>query len=253
MRMAHAEAYQRDLETSSSAAEAVRVSVQPDRDAALVSGPSDSVSGYHILVRAIGYSSRCCSTVQVRGRRLNTRAVRLENALALSQRSSRAEIARLEILIDSSDLASTEGTMTWRRLLRKARAGRESARLGCDALVARANDMMTAVGSSLNVNRRVRDLEIRVEASTYVTTPLPSDLDSEMGRAAATLSILPASVSSRPGEVSTAASSCSVTPRASRHCRRLRPRDASSPWCFFPVVVNSVPHYRSSMGPVLES
>ncbi|OWY91659.1 hypothetical protein PHMEG_00039671 [Phytophthora megakarya] len=100
------------------------------------------------------------------------RAAGLENALALSQQASQAEIARLGDLIDQSDLVYTERTMTWRRLLREARAGRESARLVHDALVTRLSDMVTAVGGSLDVTQLVRSLESRVEASTYAATPL---------------------------------------------------------------------------------
>ncbi|OWY99408.1 hypothetical protein PHMEG_00029589, partial [Phytophthora megakarya] len=183
--VAHAEEHQRDiarirdLETSSSAAEAARVSAQADRDSAQAS--------------VLPIASR---------------------AAIFRQQASQAEIARLGGLIDQSDLAYTERTMTWRRLLREARSGRESARLVRDALVIRLSDMVTAVGGSLDVTQLVRSLESRVEASTYAATPLPLDLDPEIGRAAATLSGLPASTASRSTTASTAASSSSATSTA---------------------------------------
>ncbi|OWY95339.1 hypothetical protein PHMEG_00034683, partial [Phytophthora megakarya] len=181
----HAEEHQRDvarirdLETSASVAEAARVSAQADRDSA-------QASVLPIASRAASFSVRVgrCSSFRYSTAGSDTDACAspdcpcagLENALALSQQASRAEVARLEGLIDQSDLAYTERTMTWRRLLREARAGRESARLVRDALVTRLSDMVTAVGGSLDITQLVRSLESRVEASTYTATPLPPDL-----------------------------------------------------------------------------
>ncbi|OWY98731.1 hypothetical protein PHMEG_00030433, partial [Phytophthora megakarya] len=174
----------RDLETSSSAAEAAHVSAQADRDSAQASVLP--IASRAAIFRSALVSARRSATqrrvqTQMRVCRLTARATGLENALALSQQASQAEVARLEDLIDQSDLAYTERTMTWRRLLREARAGRESARLVRDALVTRLSDMVTAVGGSLDVTQLVRDSESRVEASTYATTPLSPDLDPEIG------------------------------------------------------------------------
>ncbi|OWY96222.1 hypothetical protein PHMEG_00033564, partial [Phytophthora megakarya] len=217
--VAHAEEHQRDvartrdLETSSSAAEAARVSAQSDRDSAQA-GVLPLASRAAIFRSAL-VDARCSAThrrkqTQERVRRPIACAGGLENALALSQQASQAEIARLEGLIDQSDLAYTERTMTWRQVLREARAGRQSARLVRDALVTRLSDMVTAVGGSLDVTPLVRSLERRVEASTYVATPLPPDLDLDIGWAATTLSGLPASTASRSATASTAVPSSSA-------------------------------------------
>ncbi|OWY95180.1 hypothetical protein PHMEG_00034882, partial [Phytophthora megakarya] len=195
--VAHAEEHQRDvarirdLETSSSAAEAARISAQADRDSAQASVLP--IASRAAIFRSALLDARRSATqrreqTQERVRHLPARAAGLENALALSQQASQAEIARLGGLIDQSDLAYTERTMSWRRLLPEARAGRESARLVRDALVTRLSDMVTAVGGSVDVTQLVRSFESRVEASTYAATPLPPDLDPEIGRAAATLS-----------------------------------------------------------------
>ncbi|OWZ01583.1 hypothetical protein PHMEG_00026996 [Phytophthora megakarya] len=196
--MAHAEEHQRDvarirdLETSSSTAEAARVSAQADRDSAQ--------AGVLPLAGYISVRVGRCASFRHSAAPADTGA----------QQASLAEIARLEGLIDQSDLAYTEHTMTWRRLLREARAGRESARLVGDALMTRLSDMVTAVGGFLDVTQLVRSLESRVEASTYAATPLPPDLDPEIGRAAATLSGLPASTTPRSATASTAIPSSSA-------------------------------------------
>ncbi|OWY97482.1 hypothetical protein PHMEG_00031973 [Phytophthora megakarya] len=174
----------RDLGTSSSVAEAARVSAQADRDSAqacVLPIASRTAIFRSALVSARRSATQRRVQTQVLVRRLSYRAAGLENALALSQQASQAEVARLE-----------------------ARAGRESARLVRDALVTRLSDMVTAVGGSLDVTQLVRDSESRVEASTYVATPLSPDLDPEIGRTAATLSGLPASTASRSNTASTA-------------------------------------------------
>ncbi|OWY98764.1 LOW QUALITY PROTEIN: hypothetical protein PHMEG_00030389 [Phytophthora megakarya] len=67
--------------------------------------------------------------------------------------------------------------MTWCRLLREARAGRESARLVRDALVTRLSDMVTAVGGSLDVTQLLgepgRGFDLRDHASS--ARPRPRD------------------------------------------------------------------------------
>ncbi|OWZ04068.1 hypothetical protein PHMEG_00024098, partial [Phytophthora megakarya] len=124
--VAHAEEHQRDLrdlEASSSAAETTRVTAQTARDDAQA-----------LLLPA-----------------MRSGLVSLENALSRRRRTARVEIARLERLIDDPDRVYTERTLTWRRLLREARIGREAARQVRDALVGRLRDMVLAGGGSLDV------------------------------------------------------------------------------------------------------
>ncbi|OWZ09932.1 hypothetical protein PHMEG_00017286 [Phytophthora megakarya] len=146
--------------------------------------------------------------------------------------------ARLEGLIDRSDLAYTVRTMTWRRLLRESRAGRESARLVRDALVTWLSDMVTTVGGSLNVTQLVRDLESRVEASTYVATPLPPELDPEYGVNRG-LRFFRGLYHGRVGIYDARASGGG--------------RDVASPYCVVCVVVSSISYHQSGRTYTLQS
>ncbi|OWY97578.1 LOW QUALITY PROTEIN: hypothetical protein PHMEG_00031859 [Phytophthora megakarya] len=210
--VAHAEEHQRDvtrvrdLEASSSVAETAR---PPVTTQALLLPATSRADAFRVaLVSSRRAASQRRTQAQDHERRLQARLVSLENALSRRRRTARVEIARLERLIDDSDRAYTERTLTWRRLLREARIGREAARQVRDALVGRLRDMVLAVGGSLDVTALVRQLEGRLEAAVHAAIPLPPDLDPEVGRAAATLSGLPASTgvdNSRPPDTSLAA------------------------------------------------
>ncbi|OWY94478.1 hypothetical protein PHMEG_00035774 [Phytophthora megakarya] len=144
----------RDLEASSSAAETARVTAQAariDAQALLLPATSRANSFRVALVSSRRAASQRRIQAQDHERRLQARLVSLENALSRRRRTARVEIARLERLIDDSDRAYTEHTLTWRRLLREARIGREAARQVRDALVGRLRDMVLAVGGSLDV------------------------------------------------------------------------------------------------------
>ncbi|OWZ09830.1 hypothetical protein PHMEG_00017407 [Phytophthora megakarya] len=144
--VAHAEEHQRDvtrvrdLEASSSAAETARVTAQAARDdaQALLLPATSRADAFRVaLVSLRRAASQRRTQAQDHERRLQARLVSLENALSRRRRTARVEIARLERLIDESDRAYTERTLTWRRLLREARIGREAARQVRDALVGR--------------------------------------------------------------------------------------------------------------------
>ncbi|OWZ12054.1 hypothetical protein PHMEG_00014846 [Phytophthora megakarya] len=157
--VAHAEEHQRDvtrlryLEALASAAETARVTAQAARDdaQALLPPATSRADAFRVaLVSSRRAASQRRTQAQDHERRLQARLVSLENALSRRRRTARVEVARLERLIDDSDRAYTERTLTWCRLLREARIGREAARQVCDALVGRLRDMSLAVGGYLD-------------------------------------------------------------------------------------------------------
>ncbi|OWY97865.1 hypothetical protein PHMEG_00031498, partial [Phytophthora megakarya] len=116
--VAHAEEHQRDiartrdLETSSSAAEAARVSAHADQDSAQASVlpiASRAASFRSALVDDRRSATQRLVQTQERVRRLTARAVGLENALALSQQALQAKIAQLGGLIDHDFLRKRTG------------------------------------------------------------------------------------------------------------------------------------------------
>uniref|UniRef100_H3GXN5 Uncharacterized protein n=1 Tax=Phytophthora ramorum TaxID=164328 RepID=H3GXN5_PHYRM len=164
--VAHAEEHQRDvtrihnLEISVSAAEVARVAAQ----AYLVRAQAEELRASS---RSVGYRSGLVAA---------RRKTSLRRTAVLS-RSQRLDAHNVELERQDAQVVRErdERTTAWRRLLREARLGRESARRVRDALATRLMTMVFSIGGSLDVDGLLRDLEADAESAANSAVRLPPD------------------------------------------------------------------------------
>jgi hypothetical protein len=163
---AHAEEHQRDLahirelEGSVSRAESARVvadSARSEAEVAVLRVESQASSYRRLLQESRRHGREQARTLLSQTQRLESRMMELDQVRARASREHADQVA------------------DWRRLLRRARTGRESALRVRNALGARLVASVTQIGGTLDVDGLMRQLEREVEAAAHAAVMIPTD------------------------------------------------------------------------------